>query len=61
MGQDYNARKSAKKRNKRAAREGEGTAAVAGRVRKKKNQPRRLCRCACALLCAVHTRHAAAR
>jgi hypothetical protein len=42
MGQDYTARKAAKKDRKRLARDGAGK--DGGRVRKKKNQPRRLCR-----------------
>jgi hypothetical protein len=45
MGQDYNARKSAKKGRKRVARDGARPEGAAGkRERKKKNQPRRLCR-----------------
>lgn len=44
MGQDYSARKSAKKGRKRMARDGATNDGQAKRQRKK-NQPRRLCRC----------------
>ncbi|KAI8472547.1 MAG: hypothetical protein J3K34DRAFT_519592, partial [Monoraphidium minutum] len=46
MGQDYNARKTAKRGRKRMARDGAPGDGVAKRVRKK-NQPRRLCRGVC--------------
>jgi hypothetical protein len=45
MGQDYNARKSAKKGRKRIARDGAPNDAEGGKRIRKKNGPRRLCRC----------------
>ena len=47
MGQDYTARKAAKKGRKRLARDGAAKDAEGGRARKKKNAPRRLCRGPC--------------